>query len=198
MITKVYEISHLVSTQEEILWRTSSIEKLTHKLLAPTYFEHTLTQIKRHTKSIKKTSIQYGNLNEEQLLELANILDECFSINLVHGDINKKNVFLNEKSKIVISDWEPSLTQIVNNKTSLMGTFPWMDINDLKKKKITFRTDILCFYKIITNCPRFYFMSNSWNLLIKNALSSKMPFKFILNFTLSCKQNNIINFRSTQ
>ncbi len=193
MINKVYEISHLVANQEEILWRTSSIEKLTSQLLAPTYFEYNSTQIIRHTTSIKKTPIKYGELNETQLLDLANILDECFSLNLVHGDINRKNIFLNEKSQIVVSDWEPSLIQIVKNKKSLMCTFPWVDIHDLKKNNLTFRTDILCFYKIITDCPRFYFISWNWGTLIKNALSSKIPFKFILDYALSCNLNKATN-----
>lgn len=179
MIEKTYKFSHLCDDPFLIDWRINQIMEVTRNLLAPVIFEKNSQILIRKTKRTQLKSIIYGNLPKEHIYQLSQFLDKIHSLNLVHGDINKKNLFLDKDNNIILIDWEPCLKQIINNRYSLMGTHPWIDIDDKKNKNITIRTDLLCFYKVISNFELSFFNSKLWLNLLENSLLNKQPFSYL-------------------
>jgi serine/threonine protein kinase len=181
MIEKIYKLSHLCTDSSFVDWRINEIMHLTHHSIAPIYFEKNNDKLIRKTKRIYIKHISYGKLSEEQINQLSNFLDEIHKINLVHGDINKKNLFLDKNDNIILLDWEPCLNQIINNKYSLMGTPPWIDIEDKINQTLTIRTDLLCFYRIISNNSLSFFKSKVWFNLLNSSLLNHKPFTYLTN-----------------
>ena len=83
----------------------------------------------------------------EKLILLKNLalnLDKLNKINIVHGDINFKNIVFTKK-RIFLIDWEPVLIKRINKNFFLKSTFPYYSFSDLKSKKITRKTDLIGF-----------------------------------------------------
>jgi len=71
-------------------------------------------------------------------------LDKLDKLNIVHGDINFKNIVFTKK-RIFLIDWEPVLIKRINKNFFLKSTFPYYSFSDLKSKKITRKTDLIGF-----------------------------------------------------
>lgn len=181
MIIKSYQLSKLCDNLDSINWRIKTIEEITKYTLSPVLFVKTDKELVRTSTRVKILPIQYGKLSCKQNIQLSEYLDFIHNNKLVHGDINKKNLFIDQNNNIILLDWEPSLTQIINNKFSLMGTPPWIDLQDLTQKKLTIKTDLLCFYKVISNSSSDFFKSIKWFDLLKISLSQSNPFAFLLS-----------------
>jgi hypothetical protein len=83
----------------------------------------------------------------EKLILLKNLalnLDKLNKLNIVHGDINFKNIVFTKK-RIFLIDWEPVLIKRINKNFFLKSTFPYYSFSDLKSKKITRKTDLIGF-----------------------------------------------------
>jgi hypothetical protein len=83
----------------------------------------------------------------EKLILLKNLalnLDKLDKLNIVHGDINFKNIVFTKK-RIFLIDWEPVLIKRINKNFFLKSTFPYYSFSDLKSKKITRKTDLIGF-----------------------------------------------------
>ena len=83
----------------------------------------------------------------EKLILLKNLalnLDKFDKLNIVHGDINFKNIVFTKK-RIFLIDWEPVLIKRINKNFFLKSTFPYYSFSDLKSKKITRKTDLIGF-----------------------------------------------------
>lgn len=186
MLIKKYPRLSLISPLEEVSWRIDFIQKITANTEAPVTFSLDNGCFIRTTKRVKGKHIQYGNLNEEQATTFTDIMNECHQKGFVHGDLNKKNIFISKNGKLVVSDWEPDLHQIIEGRQALMGTFPWIEKNDLLTKKITCNTDLLCFYRILTNCKKAFAYTEEWKNLQKKAMKSKIPYTVLLNHIYSC------------
>lgn len=189
MLIKRYNLPDLFTGFQDIRHRATLIEKITQGTPSPTFFELDIKNVIRHTKRVSGNHIDYGTLNEEQQDDFAKIMDHSFRLNLVHGDLNRKNIFISNQGKLVISDWEPCLVQMVKGKKSLMGTPPWIDADDLKRKELTIKTDLLCFYKIITNCSKDFFSSIEWKNLQKSILGSRIPYYSLLKHIRDSKKH---------
>ncbi len=189
MLIKKYPRLSLTSPLEEVSWRVDFIQKITSNTEAPVTFSLDNGCFIRYTKRVKGKHIQYGNLNEEQATTFADIMNECHQKGFVHGDLNKKNIFISKSGKLVVSDWEPDLNQIIEGRQALMGTLPWIDKNDLITKKITHNTDLLCFYRILTNCKKAFAYTEEWKNLQKKASKSKIPYTVLLNHLYSSQHS---------
>ena len=91
----------------------------------------------------------------EKLILLKNLalnLDKLNKLNIVHGDINFKNIVFTKK-RIFLIDWEPVLIKRINKIFSLRSTFPYYSVSDLKSKKITRKTDLIGFLFL---CERLF------------------------------------------
>ena len=93
----------------------------------------------------------------------------------------EKNIIIDNQENLVISDWEPDLKQYINEKPSYMVTLPWVDKEDIGNEKITINTDLICFFRCISNKNKMYFYSTKWGKLIPQAKTSRNPFVFVLN-----------------
>ncbi|NCP98410.1 hypothetical protein GW796_00855 [archaeon] len=180
MIIKTYSYINLIENKDKILSRIDLIKKLTLNETSYTYFELNDDNIIRKTTRIKSNNINYGKITKSQKIELCRIVTKAFYLGITHGDLNRKNVFIDLNQNIFVSDWEPSLIQIVNGRKTLMGTKPWIDYQDLENKSIGVRTDLVGFYKIITDCNKDFFNSSNWENLILDSLKTKSPFEFLL------------------
>jgi hypothetical protein len=83
----------------------------------------------------------------EKLILLKNLalnLAKLEKLNIVHGDINFKNIVFTKK-RIFLIDWEPVLIKRINKNFFLKSTFPYYSFSDLKSKKITRKTDLIGF-----------------------------------------------------
>lgn len=170
---KHYPTDNLLCSKDYLEWRINKIEHITKKNVFFT----------KHHNTITRHSIKYPNNNEKKLKpchinELASFLDYCYNEGLVHGDIHKKNIVTFDE-KVFLIDWEPSLYQIIRNQNSLMVTQPWIDFEDKIKKEITFRTDLLCFFKLFNPVNSLFFKSSKWKNLQIKAFNSKIPFTFL-------------------
>ena len=91
----------------------------------------------------------------EKLILLKNLalnLDKLNKLNIVHGDINFKNIVFTKK-RIFLIDWEPVLIKRINKNFFLRSTFPYYSVSDLKSKKITRKTDLIGFLFL---CERLF------------------------------------------
>ena len=91
----------------------------------------------------------------EKLILLKNLalnLDKLNKLNIVHGDINFKNIVFTKK-RIFLIDWEPVLIKRINKNFFLKSTFPYYSFSDLKSKKITRKTDLIGFLFL---CERLF------------------------------------------
>ncbi len=91
----------------------------------------------------------------EKLILLKNLalnLDKLDKLNIVHGDINFKNIVFTKK-RIFLIDWEPVLIKRINKNFFLKSTFPYYSFSDLKSKKITRKTDLIGFLFL---CERLF------------------------------------------
>ena len=91
----------------------------------------------------------------EKLILLKNLalnLDKLNKLNIVHGDINFKNIVFTKK-RIFLIDWEPVLIKRINKIFFLKSTFPYYSFSDLKSKKITRKTDLIGFLFL---CERLF------------------------------------------
>ena len=91
----------------------------------------------------------------EKLILLKNLalnLDKLNKLNIVHGDINFKNIVFTKK-RIFLIDWEPVLIKRLNKNFFLKSTFPYYSFSDLKSKKITRKTDLIGFLFL---CERLF------------------------------------------
>jgi len=86
------------------------------------------------------------------LKKLALNLDKLDKLNIVHGDINFKNIVFTKK-RIFLIDWEPVLIKRINKNFFLKSTFPYYSFSDLKSKKITRKTDLIGFLFL---CERLF------------------------------------------
>ena len=105
---------------------------------------------------MKQSNIKSDKLKKYEKLKLlkefAINLDKFSRYNLIHGDINLKNIIFNKK-KIYLIDWEPILINKINKKFILRSTFPYYSVADLKNKKITRKTDLIAFLFL---CERLF------------------------------------------
>lgn len=181
-ITKTYSMLDLCDDRDNINYRIKTIENITKNTICPIFFKQEYNQLVRNSTRIKIKKIEYGSLNYETNFKFSRYLDSIYNLGFIHGDLNKKNLHIDQNNNIIILDWEPSLSQIINHRFSLMGTQPFIDSQDVLQKKLTIRTDILCFFKIISNSNIKFFNSLKWFNLLNASLINKKPFDFILNY----------------
>lgn len=176
LLVKKYQYEDLIINKKDLLNRISRIEFFSFNNGLPVSFIHGDCLI-RQTKRLSRTLIEYGNILDTHKYQLINLCNQYYNLGLIHGDLNRKNVFLSD-NRIIISDWEPSLKQVVNNKVTLMGTHPYFDINDKKNNKLSINTDIMCVYYMLNKPSLSYFQSDEWMVKLNLANVSKRPFDF--------------------
>lgn len=96
----------------------------------------------------KTTLINTSDLAQE-LYTLAEALEKMTNLDLVHGDINSKNVILSNR-KFNIVDFEPSLRQVKKGRNVWMTTSPYISLKDIKLDTISSRTDKIGFYYFVS------------------------------------------------
>ena len=138
----------LKNSFHSIIYIKSRCKKISHisqKLLfiPSTYFKLNNYEIISRQMMIKPDKIS----RTKKLILLKNFavnLDKLKKFNIVHGDINFKNVVFTKK-RIFLIDWEPVLVKRVNKKLIFRSTFPYYSVSDLKKKQISRKTDLIGF-----------------------------------------------------
>lgn len=150
-LKKTYDWGVLCGDREAILHRCRLIEAFTFETSVPVHFREETNGLSRFTKKIfRRSLVEYGHLETEQLKSLCDYMEHAHSWGLVHGDLNRKNIFTDETSKLCVSDWEPWLTQIVVNRKTPMVTLPFYDFIDKSRDNVSMRTDIVCLVCIAT------------------------------------------------
>ena len=188
-LIKEYSIQNLIAPQKDVLGRISSIENITKETICPVIFEIQKDKIIRITKKIKdRNHLYYGKLKKHQLYQLAAQMDVAFQKDVTHGDLNRKNIIIDTQENLCVSDWEPDLKQYINGKKSYMVTSPWVDKEDIKKDNISINTDLMCFFRCISNKKKTFFYLNEWTEIALQAKISGNPFSFVLNKNLLEKE----------
>ena len=143
-VVKTYNISELLDPIGSIEFRTEKIQNLTKGLVT---FDFRGDVLIRKTKRLQLQSFRSQALSLDLFTDLSSFVTSCHKSGLVHGDICIKNLkyFSN---KLLLTDWEPSLRQIRNNKICLMGTYPFIDPDDIKNNQISQKTDLYCLERV--------------------------------------------------
>lgn len=140
-LCKKYEIESLLDSESNISKRLRKIDSISKILNLKIQWEFGQKTLTRYTEKLGKSSRQP---TKEDCKKIAHMISEAHSIDLIHGDINRKNIIIHE-SGVTLSDWEPSLIQAKKGKVALMATYPYIDPDDLKKRQITKNTDLFSF-----------------------------------------------------
>lgn len=189
-IIKKFLLKNSFHSLASISRRCKKINYLSQKFLfiPSTYFKVNNFEIISRQVKIKPKKIN----RMKQLLLLKNLavnLDKLKKFNIVHGDINYKNIVFTKK-RIFLVDWEPILVKKVNDKLTFRSTFPYYSVSDLKKKKITRKTDLIGFLflceRLFSGKTNFFNFSNlkseKWledYTMIKNNIFFKLSFRRI-------------------
>jgi len=78
------------------------------------------------------------------LHQLASLL-ESISPQLVHGDVNRKNLMF-DGERLQIIDWEPALRQLRQGRETLLYTEPYLSAQDRQLGRLSTETDKLAFF----------------------------------------------------
>lgn len=184
MFSKTYKKEDLLCPWDGVLDRIKRIEKFSSKFPVETRFTIVRDTITRESTKSPGFPANYGELNYRQKSSMAKSLDSAYSLGLVHGDINKKNVIFTSNICHIL-DWEPSLFQIRRGRPSWMVTNPWVDKTDLMNRKIGPNTDFLGFWNFLENPGAKFFNSDSWVKIAQDAMFEERPFRFLLKMHLS-------------
>lgn len=152
-IIKKFSLKHCFHPLVFIKSRCNKINYLSHKFL---FIPHTFFEINNYEIISRQLFIHPEKISRtKKLLLLKNFavnLDKLKQYNIVHGDINFKNIVFTKK-RIFLIDWEPILINKINKKFILRSTFPYYSVADLKNKKITRKTDLIAFLFL---CERLF------------------------------------------
>lgn len=120
------------------------------------FIPDTYFKVKKHEIIMIQSKIKSDKLNKLEKIKLlkkfAINLDKLSQHNLIHGDINFKNIIFNKK-KIYLIDWEPILIKKLKKKFYYKFTFPYYSTEDIKHKRLTSKTDRIGFYFL---CQRLF------------------------------------------
>ena len=178
MIKKEYTRYSLLISDSELERRISLIEKLTSKTAYSTKYQITHRTLTRIIPKGPKSHLPLSVGSPKTFVGIAKFLDKASSLGLVHGDIHWKNII--DASQPTLVDWEPCLYQIKSGRPTLMVTYPWIDPIDRLENNISIRTDLMCFFRLLTHQKRRYFNSQDWINLRSEAQERKKPFSFII------------------
>jgi len=147
-IHKVYEASQLLDP----LWpsRIVSIERITKKYPYPTRFTVDFPRVTRSMRIVKKKIRIDRTSGNYKLTKVCKYLDEMHSEDIVHGDLNWKNIAWDGKC-LEILDWEPSLRQMVGHRSALMATMPFVHPSDVGVGRLSRLTDLMCLFRLAVN-----------------------------------------------
>ena len=94
---------------------------------------------------LKRLPHQIGESQSDKLYILKKELNDAWDMNLVHGDLNRKNILLTKEGYRIV-DIEPLLRiPLGNNKFALRTTYPYLAEEDHKNWNITQASDQLGF-----------------------------------------------------
>lgn len=147
IISKKYPIQHLCQDLSSILERC---EKINHYFKEKQNIPYFVIENGFITRQAIKIQHKNKKINKNQYQLLKKEVELIHSFGLTHGDINFNNILNINEETISLIDFEPSLIQIKNNRTTLMYTPGWISPIDLSKKQITELTDQFCLNKIFT------------------------------------------------
>lgn len=152
-IIKKYLINNSYNSFNYIKKRCNKINLISKKL---SFIPYTCFKIKKKEIIMKQNNVKSDKLNKSKRLKLlkefALNLDKLSRHNLVHGDINFKNIIFNKK-RIYLIDWEPILIKKIKKKFYFKFTFPYYLAEDVKNKIFTKKTDQIGFYFL---CQRLF------------------------------------------
>ena len=137
--TKSYKIENLLDGDWQE--RVRVIESFSNDIT-------TIPKIRFDQKNNELTYIQEFIKNDNTKFDLepiAETLDYFEKIDFVHGDINRKNI-LSHNCNGYIVDFEPSLKQIKNRRTTLLFTMPYVSPDDFQNSILTIQSDKVGFY----------------------------------------------------
>ena len=147
-IHKVYEASQLLDP----LWpsRIVSIERITKKYPYPTRFTVDFRRVIRSMRIVRNNIRTDKISGKYNLKKLCRYLDDMHSEDIVHGDLNWKNIAWDGHC-LVILDWEPSLRQMVGYRSALMATMPFVHPSDVAGGRLSRLTDLMCLFRLAVN-----------------------------------------------
>lgn len=138
VLLKKYAKRILKDTPEEICRRLEIVSEDSYGL-APKFrwaeTEDTIVTVQRFLKSAKNRVLREG-----EVAKIARKLDIACDLDLVHGDIDIKNI---------VVAWEHSLQQERRGSVLLMGTIPYVHPEDRKRFKLSVLTDLLGFHYLV-------------------------------------------------
>lgn len=149
--SKIYPYETLLS--DDVKLRTELIEKVSHKTGCVTEFEWKNVFLRRIAQRLPADKQPFFYPKRRCAFILADMLNFAHSVGLVHGSLCLETVWIVGKDP-VITDWEPDLLQMVKHRPTLMCRPPAIHPKDFLEKRLTKRTDWLCFTTLLTGLNR--------------------------------------------
>lgn len=170
-----YKVYSIKDFYYPVAKRTGLIEAFTARYGPQVRFRREGETLVRESAYLRQGKKPDGLLTRAQGLWLADLLDEAHQMDLVHGDLNPKNLLV-DGDRVHVLDWEPCLKQLQGSRGVLMGTMPWIDLDDQRSKRLTSRTDLLCLHHLLVGSDPTFYQTPSWVTLRDESLGSPRPF----------------------
>ena len=176
--------------------RLKIIEKVTGEkyFFSKTFFKLSNTRCECLSQKIEFIKDDFPiSIRVKYLKVLSKELNCLLDLNLIHGDLNQKNIRLGKDGYYVI-DFEPIL--LYKDSFKLMCTYPYINIIDYKLNILTEKTDKLSFDIFIKKKLKYPFSKRLTidyvNYLFKKTNNHyNLNFSQILNNNLKNSQNDL-------
>ncbi len=130
----------------------------------------------KNLREVLKSSSLPKNERKEIFIQLVKGLDYAHKKNVVHRDIKPENILINEKNEVKLTDFglaQDSLSNLITQQYSVVGTPAYMSPEQIQGEKLTFKSDL--FSLGITAAELFsgknLFLGEDTNETINNILS---------------------------
>jgi hypothetical protein len=142
-VAKDYRLDDLLDGRDAVVKRMEqiSMHSNAHPPVVIWNLDESAGSLQRRTRRLSRVQ---RRPTLKDFRALAKSLDDAHVAGLIHGDINRKNVILTDDACALI-DWEPSLSQEVSGRVTMMATRPYIHPADLAQGTITKRTDLYCY-----------------------------------------------------
>ena len=174
--SKHYPIAFLGDPAPLLKERMNAIERVTRSWPGATHFQRIPDGWMRNSRSIEGRHVA-RSLTAVQLNQLCLQLESACAAGLVHGDVHRKNILVDRNGAVAdLIDWEPSLRQLRHGRAIWASTPGWQDPEDIARRTVTLRTDLLGVWRLATGAAPDFFEGAEWRHIKARCLKSSAPF----------------------
>ncbi len=160
--------------------RMDTIERVTRTWPGSTHFLRSSQGWMRYSRYVQGHRAAIG-LTAIQLKQICQQLDAAYAEGLVHGDVHRKNVLVDEAGRFAhLIDWEPALRQLRDGRAVWMCTPGWQDPDDIACRTVSVRTDLLGVWRLATGALPDFFHWTAWTDIKTRCIQSSAPFNELL------------------